>query len=52
MSTSDSDEESIHALFFQMMDGWNKGSGEAFAAPFEEDGEQVTFASIYNRLHN
>jgi uncharacterized protein (TIGR02246 family) len=26
-----------------MMDGWNKGSGEAFAAVFAEDGEQVAF---------
>ena len=23
------------------MDGWNKGSGEAFAAPFAEDGDLV-----------
>ena len=43
MSASESDEEAIRALFFQMMDGWNKGSGEAFSAPFEEDGEQVGF---------
>jgi uncharacterized protein (TIGR02246 family) len=25
------------------MDGWNKGSGEAFAAPFAEDGHLVAF---------
>ncbi|HXV84302.1 MAG TPA: SgcJ/EcaC family oxidoreductase [Candidatus Binatia bacterium] len=27
----------------QLMDGWNKGSGEAFAAPFAEDGHLVGF---------
>lgn len=42
ISTFD-DEGAIRALYFQMMDGWNKGSGEAFAAPFEVDGEQVAF---------
>jgi hypothetical protein len=25
------------------MDGWNKGSAEAFAAPFAEDGHLVAF---------
>ncbi len=28
-------------LYQQLMDGWNKGSGEAFAAPFAEDGDLV-----------
>jgi uncharacterized protein (TIGR02246 family) len=49
MSSSDSDEKSIHALYFQMMDGWNNGSGEAFAAPFEEDGEQIAFDGTHFR---
>ena len=41
-STSRSaDEAAIHALCQQLMDGWNKGSGEAFAAPFAEDGDLV-----------
>ena len=41
-STSRSaDEAAIHALYQQLMDGWNKGSGEAFAAPFAEDGDLV-----------
>ena len=28
-------------LYQQLMDGWNKSSGEAFAAPFAEDGDLV-----------
>ena len=41
-STSRSaDEAAIRALYQQLMDGWNKGSGEAFAAPFAEDGDLV-----------
>lgn len=37
------DETSIPALYQQLMDGWNEGSGEAFAAPFAEDGDLVGF---------
>jgi uncharacterized protein (TIGR02246 family) len=37
------DESAIRALYEQVMDGWNKGSGEGFAAPFADDGEQVAF---------
>jgi uncharacterized protein (TIGR02246 family) len=41
-STSRSaDEAAIRALYQQLMDGWNKGSGEAFAAPFAGDGDLV-----------
>lgn len=41
-STSRSaDEAAIRALYQQLMDGWNKGSGEAFAALFAEDGDLV-----------
>jgi hypothetical protein len=28
------DEAAIHALYQQMIDGWNRGSGDAFAALF------------------
>jgi hypothetical protein len=39
-STSRStDEAAIRALYQQLTDGWNKGSGEAFAAPFAEDND-------------
>jgi uncharacterized protein (TIGR02246 family) len=37
------DEAAIRALYQQAMDGWNRGSGEAFAAPFAEDGDLVGF---------
>ena len=37
------DEMAIRSLYQQLMDGWNEGSGEAFAAPFAEDGDLVGF---------
>ena len=37
------DEAAICALYQQAMDGWNRGSGEAFAAPFAEDSDLVGF---------
>ena len=33
MSTAD-DGAAVRALYQESMDGWNKGSGESFAAPF------------------
>jgi uncharacterized protein (TIGR02246 family) len=37
------DEAVIRAIYQQLMDGWNAGSGDAFAASFEEDGDLVGF---------
>ena len=37
------DETPVRALYQELMDGWNKGSSEAFAAPFAEDGHLVAF---------
>jgi uncharacterized protein (TIGR02246 family) len=37
------DESAVRALYQQLMDGWNKGSGDAFAAAFTEDGDLVAF---------
>ena len=37
------DEAAVRALYQQLMDGWNQGSGEAFAAVFTEDGDLVAF---------
>ena len=37
------DEAAVRALYQQLMDGWNQGSGEAFAAVFTEDGDLVGF---------
>ena len=36
-------EASVRALYERVLDGWNRASGEAFAAPFAEDGEVVGF---------
>ena len=37
------DEVAVRALYQQLMDGWNQGSGDAFAAVFTEDGDLVGF---------
>jgi uncharacterized protein (TIGR02246 family) len=37
------EEAAVRALYQQLMDGWNQGSGEAFAAVFTEDGDLVAF---------
>src|SRR3712207_3847368 len=39
----DADEESVRDLYRELMDGWNRGSGEDFAAVFTEDGDLVAF---------
>jgi uncharacterized protein (TIGR02246 family) len=43
LSSSTGDETAIRALYQQLIDGWNAGSGDAFAAPYEEDGDLVGF---------
>jgi uncharacterized protein (TIGR02246 family) len=37
------DADEVGALYRATMDGWNRGSGEAFAAPFAEDADFVAF---------
>jgi len=37
------DEIEVRALYRQMLDGWNKHSADAFAAPFAEDGDAIGF---------
>ena len=37
------DEAAVRDLHRRLMDGWNRGSGDAFAAVFAEDGDQVAF---------
>lgn len=37
------DESEIRALYQQILDGWNAHDGDAFAAPFTEDGETIGF---------
>jgi uncharacterized protein (TIGR02246 family) len=36
-------EAVFRALYQQLMDGWNEGSGAAFATPFAEDGDLIGF---------
>ena len=42
-STHHADDTAVRALYQKLMDGWNKGSGEAFASVFTEDGDLVAF---------
>jgi len=37
------DEAAVRALYQQLMDAWNEGSGEAFAAVFAEGGDLIGF---------
>jgi uncharacterized protein (TIGR02246 family) len=37
------DEAAVRALYQELMDGWNQGSGDAFAAVFTEDGDLIGF---------
>jgi uncharacterized protein (TIGR02246 family) len=41
------DEAAVRDLYQQLMDGWNRGSGAAFAAAFTEDGVLVAFDGTY-----
>jgi uncharacterized protein (TIGR02246 family) len=41
------DEAAIRALYKQLMNGWNSGDGNAFAAPFAEDADFVAFDGSY-----
>ena len=40
---SNQEEIKIRALFEQMIEGWNKGSGKQFAAPFDEEAVFIAF---------
>src|ERR671910_2275273 len=42
-TTNPADEQAVRDLYTELMDGWNQGSGAAFAAPFAEDGDLVAF---------
>jgi uncharacterized protein (TIGR02246 family) len=37
------DAEHIRRLYHAVMDGWNAGSGDAFAAPFAEEADFIAF---------
>lgn len=37
------DEANVRGLYERLMDGWNQGNGESFAASFAEDGDLIGF---------
>jgi len=37
------DEAAIRKLYQQMIDGWNAGNGNAFAAPYTDDSDFIGF---------
>jgi uncharacterized protein (TIGR02246 family) len=43
------DEAAVRALYQQLMDGWNRGSGADFAAAFTDDGDLVAFDGTHLR---
>jgi uncharacterized protein (TIGR02246 family) len=42
-ATNPTDETAVRDLYQELMDAWNKGSGDAFAAVFTQDGDLVAF---------
>ena len=44
---SPEDQASLRALYGQVLDGWNGGSGTAFASVFDEDAELVGPAGFH-----
>ncbi len=46
-TTNPADEAVVLDLYPQLMDGWNRGSGEAFAAVFAQDGDLVAFDATH-----
>jgi uncharacterized protein (TIGR02246 family) len=46
------DETAVRVLCQELMDGWNQGSGDAFAAVFTEDGDLVAFDGTHFKGRN
>lgn len=40
-------EKALSVLFQQMIDGWNQGDGQAYAAPFTEDADYVIIDGMH-----
>ena len=47
LTSQSEDETAVRALYTQLMDGWNKGSAEAFSATFTEDGHLIGFDGMH-----
>ena len=46
-NSRDTDKATIRSLYEQMIDGWNKGSGQIFAAPYTDDSDFIGFDGTY-----
>ena len=46
-TTTTVDEFAIRTFYHQMIDAWNRGSGEDFAAPFSETADFLTFEGTH-----
>lgn len=46
-TTTTADESAIRAFHRQMIDAWNRGSSEGFAAPFSETADFITFEGTH-----
>jgi uncharacterized protein (TIGR02246 family) len=46
-TTTTADESAIRAFLHQMIDAWNRGSGEGFAAPFSETADFIAFEGTH-----
>ena len=46
-----SDETAVRALYDQLMNGWNAGSGALFAGPFAHDADLVGFDGTHLHGH-
>ncbi len=44
---ADSDQAAIRQIPLRMIDAWNRGSGEAFAAPFSEHADFIAFEGTH-----
>ena len=43
LDSKSDDESTIRNLYQQMIDGWNGGNGNAFAAPYTDDGYEFLY---------
>ena len=43
----EADKATIRSLYEEMIDGWNKGSGQAFAAPYTDNSDFIGFDGTY-----
>ena len=46
-TTTNADESAIRAFLHKMIDAWNRGSGEGFAAPFSKTADFITFEGTH-----